>query len=140
VINVLIAILVSAISFVMLLQFLALYCHSLIADSRDCELSEQTREISGVTAKMVCGDQFRRLLQLIALCPEPGGDSFQIRAVSAYFSMLGLVRALFSRTFPPAAQWIETERGGCAYVAAVVLDRRIAYNRMLKAQQTESQF
>jgi hypothetical protein len=37
---------------------------------------------------------------------------------------------------PSAAPWIEAERGGCARAAAVVLDRRIAYNRMMMAQQS----
>ena len=118
-----------------LLQFFVSYCHSLIAKSRATSFPSRPREISGVTAKTVRGDQFKRLLQLIALCPEPGGDSHQVRAVSTYFGMLGFVRAMFSRTFPAAAKWIESERGGCTYVAAVVLDRRIAYNRMLMAQQ-----
>ena len=134
-IDVLIATFILAISFLTLLQFFVSYCHSLIAESRGCELSPQTRELSGVAAKTVHGDQFKRLLQLTALCPEPGGDSRQLRAVSAYFSMLGFVRTLLTWAFPAAAQWIELERGGCAYVAAVVLDRRIAYNRMLKTQQ-----
>lgn len=134
--NALIAILVFALSLLTLLQFFASYCHSLIAKSRGYELSEQACEISGVTAKTVCGDQFNRLLQLIALCPEPGGDRNQVRAVSTYFGILGFTRALLSWAFPPAAKkWIESERGGCTYVAAVVLDRRIAYGRMLMAQQ-----
>ncbi len=119
----------------MMLRFYISYSHSLITDSRSYELSQHTCEISGVTASSVRSDQFKRLLQLIALCPEPGGDSHQIRAVSTYFSMLGLVRTLLGWAFPAAAQRIELERGGCTYVAAVVLDRRIAYNRMLKAQQ-----
>ena len=130
-----IATLIFIISFLTLLQFFVSYCHSLIAQSRGYELSEQAREISGVTAKTVRGDQFKRLLQLIAICPEPGGDTNQVRAVSTYFNMLGLARMLFSWAVPAAAQWIEAERGGCTYVAAVVLDRRIAYNRMLVAQQ-----
>ena len=50
-------------------------------------------------------------------------------------SLLGVVRMLLGWA-APAAQWIEAERGGCAYVAAVALDRRIAYNRMLMAQQS----
>jgi hypothetical protein len=136
---VLIATLIFAISILTLLQFLVSYCHSLIAESRGCELSEQTRELSGVTAKTVRGDQFKRLLRLITLCPEPGRHSHQLRAVSTYFSMLGFVRGLLSSAFPAAARWIESERGGCAYLAAVVLDRRIAYNRMLKAQQAGPQ-
>jgi len=33
------------------------------------------------------------------------------------------------------ADWAESERNACAYFAAVALDRRIAYNRDLMAQQ-----
>jgi hypothetical protein len=130
-----IAAMIFVISFLTLLQFFVSYTRSLIAESRGHELSEQAREICGLTAKTVAGDQFRRLLQLIALCPEPGGDGFEVRAVALYFRLLGLARILLSRAIPSSTQWIETERGGCAYAAAVVLDRRIAYNRMIMAQQ-----
>ena len=136
--EVLIAILILGVSIVTLLQFFVSFCRSLIAESRGYELSEDTREISGVTAKTVDGDQFKRLLGLIALCPEPGGDRNQVRAVSTYFSMLGFARRLATWAFPTAPKWIDSERGGCTYAAAVVLDRRIAYNRMLMAQQTGS--
>jgi hypothetical protein len=128
--------LISIVSLLTLLQFFVFYCRSLIAASRDHELSEQAREICGLTAKTVAGEQFRRLQQLIGLCPEPGGDGFEVRVVALYFRLLGLVRNLFSWAIPSAAPWIEQERGGCVYAAAVVLDRRIAYNRMMMAQQT----
>ncbi len=131
-----IAAMIFGISFLTLLQFFVSYSRSLIAESRDHELSEQAREICGLTAKTVAGDQFLRLLALIALCPEPGGDSFQVRVVASYFHLLGLVRILLSRAIPSVASWIEAERGGCAYAAAVVLDRRIAYNRMIMTQQS----
>jgi len=131
-----IAAMIFGISFLTLLQFFVSYSRSLIAESRDHELSEQAREICGLTAKTVAGDQFRRLLALIALCPEPGGDGFQVRVVASYFHLLGLVRILLSRAIPSVAAWIEAERGGCAYAAAVVLDRRIAYNRMIMTQQS----
>jgi len=131
-----IAAMIFGISFLTLLQFFVSYSRSLIAESRDHELSEQAREICGLTAKTVAGDQFLRLLALIALCPEPGGDSFQVRVVASYFHLLGLVRILLSRAIPSVVSWIEAERGGCAYAAAVVLDRRIAYNRMIMAQQS----
>jgi len=131
-----IAAMIFGISFLTLLQFFVSYSRSLIAESRDHELSEQAREICGLTAKTVAGDQFLRLLALIALCPEPGGDSFQVRVVASYFHLLGLVRILLSRAIPSVAAWIEAERGGCAYAAAVVLDRRIAYNRMIMTQQS----
>ena len=131
-----IAAMIFGISFLTLLQFFVSYSRSLIAESRDHELSEQAREICGLTAKTVAGDQFLRLLALIALCPEPGGDSFQVRVVASYFHLLGLVRILLSRAIPSVVSWIEAERGGCAYAAAVVLDRRIAYNRMIMTQQS----
>jgi hypothetical protein len=134
-----IAILIFVVSALTMLQFFVSYCHSLIAESRAYELSEQGREIAGVTGQSIPEDQFRRLLQLIALCPEPGGDSGQVRAVSTYFGMLGLVRTLFGWIEPAVARWIESERGGCAYLAAVMLDRRIAYNRVLMARQMSTQ-
>jgi hypothetical protein len=134
-----IAILIFGISVLTLLQFFVSYCHSLIAESRGYEFSEQGREISGVTGHTVRGDQFRRLLQLIALCPESGGDTGQVRAVSLYFGLLGLVSVLFGWIEPTVARWIESERSGCAYLAAVMLDRRIACNRVLLARQMSTQ-
>jgi len=124
------------ISMLTLLQFFVSYCHSVIAEYRGHELSEYAREISGITSKLACGNQYKRLLQLLAMCPQPGGDLNHVRLVSAYYSLLSAVRVVLSWAAPAAARQIEWERGGCAYVAAVVLDRRIAYNRMLMAQQT----
>jgi len=130
-----IAILIFAMSPLAMLEFFAWYCHSLIARSRGCDLSAQAREVSGLTPRTIRSDQFNRLLQLIALCPEPGGDGHQLRAVSIYFGMLGFVRSLSRRAFPGAAKWIESERDGCTYAAAVVLDRRIAYSKTLISRQ-----
>lgn len=127
--------LIFVISFLTMLQFFVSYSRSLIAVSRGHELSEQAREICGLTARTAAGDQFRRLSELIALCPESGGDGNTLLVVSAYFHLLGYLRRLSEWTIPSATAWIETERGGCAYAAAVVLDRRIAYNRAILAQQ-----
>lgn len=131
-----IAAMILALSFLTLLQFFVSYSRSLISASRGHELSEEAREICGVTARRVAGDQFRRLLALIALCPESGGDSFQVRAIAMYFRLLGLTRTVLNWAIPSTATWIEAERGACAYAAAVALDRRIAYSRMMVAQQT----
>jgi hypothetical protein len=130
-----IAALIFAISYLTLLQFFVSYSRSLIAASRGHELSEEAREICGVTARSVAGDQFRRLLALIARCPEPGGDGFQVRVIAMYFHLLGITRSLLGWAVPSSSTWIESERGGCAYAAAVALDRRIAYSRMMMAQQ-----
>jgi len=73
------------------------------------------------TGRIVRGDQFSRLLQLIAVCPEPGGDSGQVRAVSLYFGLLGLVsrpvrmdRARGSWMDRIRAQWLRLLSGGNA--------------------------
>jgi hypothetical protein len=129
------AMLIFGASLLALLQFFGVYCHSLIVKSRYCELSEHAREVSGVTARNMRGDQFKRLRQLIALCPEPREDGYPLRAVSTYFGLLGFVRMLLGWVLPAAGKWIESERGGCTYLAAVVLDRRIACSRMLIARQ-----
>jgi hypothetical protein len=129
------ATMIFVISILTLLQFFVSYSRSLIAESRGHELSEEAREICGLTARTVAGDQFRRLSELIALCPESGGNGNKLLVVSAYFHLLGLLRRVSEWTIPSATAWIEAERSGCAYVAAVVLDRRIAYNRMIVAQQ-----
>lgn len=130
------ATLIFGISFLTLLQFFVSYSRALIAESQTRELSEQTREICGITDRTLPGDQFRRLLQLIALCPETRGDGSKVMTVSAYFRLLDLVGALSRLVIPSAANWIESERSGCAYVAAVVLDGRIAHNRRMLAQQS----
>jgi hypothetical protein len=127
--------LILGISILTLLQFFVSYCHFVIAKSWRYKLSECAREISGITTNSACGDHYRRLLQLLAMCPDPGGDSREMRLISTYFDLLTVTRKVLSRAAPSAAKWIESERGGCAYVAAVALDRRIACNRMLLAQQ-----
>jgi hypothetical protein len=127
--------LVFLVSLLTLLQFFVSYSRALIAEFRAQELSDQTREICGIQARELAGDQFRRLSELIAACPDSGGDGGKVMAVSAYFRLLGFARRLSGWAIPSAAAWIEAERGGCAYAAAVVLDRRIAYNRMIMAQQ-----
>ena len=49
--------------------------------------------------------------------------------------MLNMLRRIFRPLAPAVANWTEQERAGCAYFAAVALDRRIAHNRDLMAQQ-----
>jgi hypothetical protein len=128
--------LIFVLSILTLFQFFVSYSRSLIAESRAHEISEQTREICGIGSRVVAGDQFVRLSELISMCPESGSDGSKVCAVSAYFRLLGLLHRLSGWLIPSATAWIEAERGGCAYAAAVVLDRRIAYSRTMMSQQT----
>jgi hypothetical protein len=128
--------LICAVSFLTLLQFFVSYSRSMIAECRCVKLSAEACEICGVTSGTAAGNQFRRLVKLISLCPQRPGDNRQVRIVAVYFHFLGLVRLLLNWAMPSASRWIESERSGCAYLAAVVLDRRIAYTRMMMAQQS----
>ncbi len=130
-----IAVLILCISALTLLEFFVSYCHSLISQARGLQLSTEALDMTGITARTARGEEFRRLKQLIALCPESGTDASHLRAISVYFSLLAVVRVVVSRAVPAAARWIESECGGCAYAAAVILDQRIAYSRVLIAQQ-----
>jgi len=118
------------------LQFFVSYSRSLIAESQAQKLSDETREICGITAKSPAGDQFQRFLQLIALCPDSGEDGTKMFMVTAYYRLLAAVHAVSRWLIPASAAWIESERSGCAYAVAVALDRRIAHNRRMMAMQS----
>jgi hypothetical protein len=115
-----------------LLQFFIYYCRSLIAAFQGVELSEQTRELTGIEDHFVSGDEFGSLLQLARMCPELDNDGREIGAVRVYYSLL----RFFGPLMPWADNWTKRERANCAYFAAVALDRRITRNRDLFAQQT----
>ncbi len=133
-----IAALIFVIAIAGFLQFFVSYCRSLIAAYERVDLSEQAREVTGINDHEVDGQDFGRLLQLVRMCPEPGDDTGEIRAVSTYYRLLSITRAALRSIAPALENWVERERGSCAYFAAVALDRRIAHNRDLLAQQLAS--
>jgi hypothetical protein len=45
------------------------------------------------------------------------------------------MRSTLGRIAPALLSWTEVERGQCTYFAVVTLERRIAFNRDLLAQQ-----
>jgi hypothetical protein len=130
-----IAALIFVLSFTALLQFFVSYCRSILSASRERELSRQTRELTGIAGGGVNGEEFRRLVQLVRLCPEHGDDGQAMAAVRIYYSLLGMIRRAGGRASKSISNWLESERGSCAYFAAVSLDRRIAFSRELMARQ-----
>jgi hypothetical protein len=124
-----------AFSMFALLQFFISYSRSLIAASSTQPLSPQVREIASIHGRTVDGEEFPRLVQLARLCPESSTDRWPVSAVSNYFRMLNFVRSISYRMIPSLMGWTERERSGCAYFAAITLDRRIAFSRGLVAQQ-----
>ncbi len=134
-----IPVLICVISFALLLQFFVSYCRSVIAAGKKSELSEQVREIAGISDDKLPESEFSRLVQLLRLCPGSGDDGGEIRAVGVYYAMLFALRGLVRPILPRIARWAEIERESCSYFAAVVLDRRITYSRELLAQHMSGQ-
>lgn len=126
-----------ACSVVFLLQFFVSYCRSLIAASSKQALSPEVRDVTGIAVSATAED-FPRVMQLLHLCPETPEDRSRVQAVGAYFGLLSLVRSTLAQILPSLRAWTDTERGHCAYFAAVALERRIAFSRDMLAQQMDA--
>ncbi|MCL6480106.1 MAG: hypothetical protein K6U02_00110 [Firmicutes bacterium] len=129
-----IAVLILLVSLLAFVQFFLSYCRALVATYRKWELSEEVRKLTGIHDAEVQAEALPRLRQLVQLCPE-SDDKLELRSVNTYFGLLNLFRLTLGRFLPPLHAWLEKERQGCAYFMAVALDRRIAHNRELVAQQ-----
>ncbi len=103
-----------------LLQFFISYCRSLIAASSKQVLSAEVKDVTGIQS-FASGDDFKRVMQLLQLCPERPED-----------------RSTLARLVPSMRAWTESERGQCAYFAAVALERRISFSRDMLAQQMDA--
>jgi hypothetical protein len=124
-------------SMAFLLQFFMSYCRSLIAASGNLPLSAEVQDATGLSNVVTSAD-FARVVQLLSLCPGRPEDHGEIRAVGAYYRLLGAAQSSVARVMPTIQGWLESERSLCAYFAAVTLDRRIAFSRDLFAQQSEA--
>jgi hypothetical protein len=126
-----------ACSVVLLLQFFVSYCRSLIAVSSKRVLSAEVKDVTGIH-RLASGDDFKRVMQLLQLCPERPEDRNGVQAIGAYFRLLNFLRSTVARAVPSMQVWTESERGHCAYFAAVALERRISFSRDMLAQQMDS--
>jgi hypothetical protein len=117
------------VSLAALFMFFVSYCRSLTASSSQHSLSEEARDVTGIRNK-ASGRDFARVVQLLKLCPEIPQDGGGLRAVGIYHAILESA----ARMMPALRSWAEKESAGCAYFAAVALDRRIALSREMWAQ------
>jgi hypothetical protein len=125
-----IAVMICLASLAALMHFFISYARSLVATHRSVELSDQVRNLAEAHSSGVSANEFRRLRQLVGLCPERADDHFQIQAVGAYYELVTFVGA-FLQTIPSLLHWLDGERAGCSHFAAVALEQRIRYSRSL---------
>jgi hypothetical protein len=117
-----------------LMQFFVSYCRSLIAASARRALSADVQDVIGIR-RSASGEDFARVMQFLYLCPDRREDRKGIKAIGAYFRLLGAVGTVMGKLIPSLRAWTESERSQCAYFAAVALDQRIAHNRDMFAEQ-----
>jgi len=130
------AALIFIVSVVTLLMFFVSYCRSLMASSSQHTLSEEVRDVTGISTVASSRD-YTRIMQLLQLCPERSHDRAGLQAVGTYYDLLGFLQMTVARFLPSLKFWTEHERAGCANFAAVVLDRRIAFSREILLQHGE---
>jgi len=121
-------------SLVLMLQFFVSYCRSLIGASSKEQLPLEVQEVTGIS-RVASPDDFTRVVQLLNLCPERPEDRSDLRAIGAYYRLLGFARSTIALAAPSLRTWADRERAQCSYFAAVALGRRIAFSRNLLAQQ-----
>jgi hypothetical protein len=120
-----------------LMQFFVSYCRSLIAASSRKALSADVQDVIGIR-RSASGADFARVMQYLHLCPDRREDRNGIKAIGAYFRILGALGTTIGKLLPSLRVWTESERSQCAYFAAVALDLRIAHNRDMFAEQMSS--
>jgi len=121
-------------SLVLLLQFFVSYCRSLIGASSKEQLPLEVQEVTGIS-RSPSPEDFSRVVQLLNLCPDRPEDRSDLRAIGAYYRLLGFVRSTIALAAPSLKTWADRERAQCTYFAAVALGRRIAFSRNLLSQQ-----
>jgi len=109
-----------------LVQFFFAYAQTLLLTYSKVEISERTREVTGVEIERVQPEDFSRLMVLLRVAPDPRDDAAELRAVSIYFRAVQLANWIVSPLSHAVREWSRTELSRCAHFAAVSLDRRIS--------------
>jgi hypothetical protein len=109
-----------------LVQFFFAYARTLLLTYGKVEISERTREVTGVDIERVQPEDFSRLMVLLRVAPDPRDDAAELRAVSIYFRAVQLANWLVSPLSRAVRHWSRIELSRCAHFAAVSLDRRLS--------------
>jgi hypothetical protein len=120
-----------------LTMFFVSYCRSIVASSAKRQLSPEVQDVTAINPA-AAGEDFKRVMQILSLCPERPEDRSGIQAVGAYFRLLNFLRSTVAKVVPSVKTWTEAERGQCTYFAAVALERRIAFSRDMMAEQMDA--
>lgn len=129
-----VAAILAAVSVAALGQFALYYWRSIVADMAAQPLSDRVREVAGLTGVSVGSADFKAVMSLHQLTPGLEGETTSLRAVRAYYHVLGLIGRLAQLRLPALATWSEHEMATCSRYVAVLVDRRLERNLACAAE------
>ena len=115
-------------------QFGFTYLRAVLISVASQTLSAEVREAAGVAGRALCGDDFAKLMNLHAMCPQFTGEASGLKKVAAYYRAIQMVSRLGGKNLSAYSQWAQQELATCAQYAAVVLSQRMAMNQAAAAQ------
>src|SRR5260221_3857898 len=103
------AVVILVFSLISLLLFFLSYCRSLVASSTKEALPQEVVDVTGITHPS-SPDDFSRVMQLLRLCPDRPEERGKLRAITAYYRFLGLLRSTLAVIVPSLKAWTDNER------------------------------
>jgi hypothetical protein len=122
------SIMLLAIAIVALAQFALYYWRAVLTGVASQPVSSRVFEAAQVSEPLLQGADFVKLASLHALTPELEASNSGLGLVSAYYTLMSQVDALFGKLSPALMNWSERERVLCVRYAAVQIDRRLQSN------------
>jgi hypothetical protein len=111
-----------------LAQFVLAYCRTLLLTYAKVDLSPMAIEVTGLAGETYEPREFARVMRLARLASNPRDDAAEIRAITAYYRIMGIAGSILAPFSRAAGEWIRQELSRCTYFAAVTLDRRLLHS------------
>jgi hypothetical protein len=115
-------------------QFGIIYLRAVLISVAAQPLSSDLQEAAGVAGRALRAEDFARLMNLHAICPQFTAEANGLKKVSAYYRAVNMLSRLSGKNLPAFSMWAQQELATCARYAAVVLDQRMAGNTAAAAQ------
>jgi hypothetical protein len=109
-------------------QFAVYYWRAVFTGMASLPISSQVLEAARVQEESICGNDFEKFASLLTFTPELKETKNGLGLVRAYYTAVQSAETLFAKFSPMMAGWAEKERGLCARIAAITVDRRLEAN------------
>lgn len=120
-----IAVCILIMSFGAVAQFVLAYCRTLLLTYSKVDVSASALDITGLSGESWEPREFGRVMALARHASSRHDDAAEIRAITAYYRVMGTAGRILGPLSRAAGEWIQQELSRCTYFAAVTLDRRL---------------